>query len=60
MMDDPRFKDEPAMPMNIEAEQALLGVLMMDNEAMRRVHDAVTAEDFFEPFHQRLFSAVAG
>ncbi|WP_312126295.1 DnaB-like helicase C-terminal domain-containing protein [Brevundimonas sp.] len=60
MMDDARFNTEPAIPMNIEAEQALLGVLMMDNEAMRHVHDAVTADDFFEPYHQRLFAATAG
>jgi replicative DNA helicase len=46
-----------ALPMNLEAEQALLGQLLFDNDVHRRVHDAVTADDFAEPYHQRLYSA---
>src|SRR5215217_6775897 len=47
-----------APPSNIEAEQALLGVLMYDNAAYERLSDLLQARHFYEPFHQRLFAAV--
>jgi len=51
--------DVPHAPANLEAEQALLGVLLFDNSAFERLTDALTAEHFFEPFHGRLFTAIA-
>lgn len=59
---DPRDHEEAPHPatVNLEAEQALLGILLVDNDAYRSVHDAVTAEDFSEPYHQRLYACVAG
>ncbi|HWD68375.1 MAG TPA: replicative DNA helicase [Caulobacteraceae bacterium] len=45
-------------PANIEAEQALLGVLLYDNSAFERLSDSLQASDFFEPFHGRLFDSV--
>lgn len=59
-MMDPRDQDEgnAGLPLNLEAEHALLGILMYANEAHRQVHDLITAEDFAEPFHKRLYAAV--
>jgi replicative DNA helicase len=51
--------DAPHAPANLEAEQALLGVLLYDNAAYERLTDSLTADHFFEPFHGRLFSAIA-
>ncbi|HEX9167706.1 MAG TPA: replicative DNA helicase [Roseiarcus sp.] len=45
-------------PANIEAEQALLGVLLYDNAAFERLSDSLLAVDFFEPFHGRLFESI--
>jgi replicative DNA helicase len=45
-------------PSNIEAEQALLGVLLYDNGAFERIGDFLQAGHFYEPFHARLFSAI--
>ncbi len=45
-------------PANIEAEQALLGVLLYDNGAYERLSDSLQAVHFFEPFHGRLYSAI--
>jgi replicative DNA helicase len=45
-------------PANIEAEQALLGILLYDNSAYERLSDQLNARHFFEPFHGRLFAAV--
>lgn len=56
---DPRETQAERPPMNLEAEQALLGALLFAPEAIRDVHDRLTAEDFAEPFHQRLFAAIA-
>jgi replicative DNA helicase len=48
----------PSLPFNIEAEQALLGTLLYDSEAVFSVDGAVRSAHFYEPFHQRLFDAV--
>ncbi len=45
-------------PANIEAEQALLGVLLYDNAAYERLNDQLQARHFFEPFHGRMFDAI--
>jgi replicative DNA helicase len=42
-------------PHNIEAEQALLGAILVNNEAFYRVSDFLEARHFFEPIHQRIF-----
>jgi len=47
----------PHAPANIEAEQALLGVVLYDNAAFERIGDFLQARHFYEPFHQRLFGA---
>ncbi len=45
-------------PCNIEAEQALLGAILYDNNAYERLTDALHGRHFYEPFHQRLFEAM--
>lgn len=45
-------------PHNLEAEQALLGAILVNNEAAQKVQGFLMAEHFFEPVHQRIFSAV--
>jgi replicative DNA helicase len=44
-----------AAPHNIEAEQALLGAILVNNEAFYRVSDFLQPAHFFEPLHQKLF-----
>jgi hypothetical protein len=50
--------DPEALPVDIEAEQALLGALLYDNDGFDQVGPTLTAADFYEPFHQRLFAAM--
>ena len=52
--------EEPAplyrsAPHNIEAEQALLGAILVNNEAFYRVSDFLEPEHFFEPIHQKIY-----
>ena len=42
-------------PHNIEAEQALLGALLVNNESFYRVSDFLEPIHFFEPLHQKIF-----
>ena len=42
-------------PHNIEAEQALLGAILVNNEAFYRVSDFLNPEHFFEPIHQNIY-----
>ncbi|MGF1560757.1 MAG: replicative DNA helicase [Geminicoccaceae bacterium] len=42
-------------PHNLDAEMALLGAIMTNNEAYHRVADFLRAEHFYLPVHQRIF-----
>jgi replicative DNA helicase len=42
-------------PHNIEAEQALLGAILVNNEVLHRVGEFLRSEHFFEPVHARIY-----
>jgi replicative DNA helicase len=44
-----------AAPHNIEAEQALLGAILVNNEAFYRVSDFLEPRHYFEPIHQNIY-----
>jgi len=46
-------------PHNIDAEQALLGAILVHNEAYERVVDVISAGHFYDPLHQALFETAA-
>jgi len=46
-------------PHNIEAEQALLGALLINNDAYDRVSDFLRPEHFYEPLHAKLYEVIA-
>ena len=45
-------------PNSVEAEQALLGGLMLDNQAWDKVADRVSEADFYRPDHRLIFVAI--
>lgn len=45
-------------PQNLEAEQSILGGLMLDREALDQVGDMLRAEDFYKPAHQKIYDAI--
>ena len=47
-------------PQNIEAEQCLLGSLMLDKEAIVKVADFLTVRDFYKNIHQKIFQTILG
>jgi replicative DNA helicase len=54
---EPTFRTAPH---NIEAEQALLGAILVNNEAFYRVSDFLEPKHFFEPIHQRIYELAGG
>lgn len=46
-------------PFELEAEQALLGAILVNNDAFERVSGFLEAEHFHEPLHQRVYEAIA-
>lgn len=46
-------------PQNLEAEAGLLGSLLLDKEAIIKVADIVTAEDFYADRHSLIFAAMS-
>src|SRR5262249_43834212 len=48
-----------AAPHNIEAEQALLGAILVNNEAFSGLPDSLEPVQFSEPLHQKIFELAA-
>jgi replicative DNA helicase len=46
-------------PNNIEAEQALLGAIFVNNDAFYRVSDFLKAQHFYDPLHRKIFEVSA-
>lgn len=52
---------EPKLPPQaLEAEQSLLGGLLLDNRKWDEIAGAVTAEDFYNHNHRLIFEAISG
>jgi len=49
---EPQFRTPPS---NIEAEQALLGAILVNNDAYYRVSDFLEPEHFIEDLHRRIY-----
>src|SRR3989344_2277422 len=46
-------------PQNTEAEQSLLGCLMLDKDAIVKIVDSIRAEDFYKNTHQEIYQVMA-
>jgi len=47
------------VPHNIEAEQALLGALLINNDAYDRVSDFLKPAHFYEPLHAKIYEVIS-
>src|SRR5687768_3641125 len=45
-------------PHSIEAEESLLGAMLLSEQAISAVTNVVTAEDFYRPAHRHVFDAI--
>lgn len=46
------------IPANAEAEQMLLGAIIMNNDSLNKVSEFLKPENFYEPIHQKLYTAI--
>lgn len=46
-------------PHSVEAEQSVLGALLLDNQAFDKIADLITAEDFYRDDHRRIWFHIA-
>src|SRR3954467_708247 len=56
---DPQLLSLKVPPHSVEAEQSLLGALLLDNQAFDRVADLIGADDFYRDDHRRIFRHVS-
>lgn len=47
------------LPHNVEAEQALLGAILVNNTVFEKIGELLKPDHFYDPAHQRIFDAIA-
>jgi replicative DNA helicase len=56
---DPQLLALKVPPHSVEAEQSLLGGLLLDNQAFDKIADLVTSDDFYRDDHRRIYRHLA-
>ncbi|MCB1562683.1 MAG: replicative DNA helicase [Alphaproteobacteria bacterium] len=57
-LDDDRAPAYRILPHNLDAEQGLLGALLVDNRSVEKAGDFLRAHHFFMPAHQRIYDSI--
>jgi len=50
-----QFKE---LPNNIEAEQAVIGSILVTNEIFDEINTIISSRNFYDPMHQKIFGAI--
>ncbi len=50
-----KFKE---LPNNIEAEQSVIGSILVTNEIFDEISTIISSNNFYDPMHQKIFSAI--
>jgi len=45
-------------PQNLEAEKAVLGAILLDNQALYKALEVISSDEFYLPKHRRIFEAM--
>jgi replicative DNA helicase len=54
----PDLGDPRLPPQNLEAEQCVLGAILLDNGAMAKAMELLTEDDFYRTAHRKIYSAM--
>lgn len=57
-MKDSDVKLDKLPPQNIEAEQSILGAILIDNDALPRALEIIDIDDFYRQSHRMIFNAM--
>ena len=52
-----QFKE---LPNNIEAEQAVIGSILVSNDIFDEISTIISSDNFYDPMHQKIFNAIHG
>lgn len=57
-MNDSKSSPHRVPPQNLEAEQSILGGILLDNFAINAVLEVITIRDFYSEAHKKIFSSI--
>ncbi len=57
-MNETDFSSHKLPPQHIEAEQSILGGILIENEALNRVTEILDPDDFYRDAHRKIFDAL--
>jgi replicative DNA helicase len=57
-MNEANLSSHKLPPQNLEAEQSILGGILIENEAINRVTEILDADDFYRDAHRKIFDAL--
>ena len=46
------------LPNNIEAEQSVIGSILLANEIFDEINTIISSKNFYDPMHQKIFAAI--
>ncbi|MBO6487735.1 MAG: replicative DNA helicase [Pelagibacteraceae bacterium] len=52
------FKQENKLPSNIEAEQALIGSILINNDIIDEISNIVNHKNFYDPLHSKIYNLI--
>lgn len=58
MIIDTNIEQSRTIPSNVQAEQMLLGAILINSDLLTQVSEFLKADHFFEPVHQKIYNAI--
>ena len=55
---DPNINKVKALPSNLEAEQALIGSILVNNDIIDEISGIITNKEFYDPLHSKIYSLI--
>ena len=52
------FKQEKKLPSNIEAEQALIGSILVNNDIIDEISNILNHKNFYDPLHSKIYNLI--
>tara|TARA_B100000214_G_C23959188_1_gene624423 strand:- start:752 stop:2185 length:1434 start_codon:yes stop_codon:yes gene_type:complete len=57
-VNNPKIEEQKKLPSNIEAEQALIGSILVNNDIIDEVSTIISQKDFYDPIHGRIYNLI--
>ena len=52
--------EENKLPSNIEAEQSLIGSVLVNNDIIDEISNIINSGKFFDPMHRKIYEVIEG